>query len=61
MSRCEPSDLIWENKKLAGKKRCLLYLAIIVISVILILVFFSMVFVMKAKSYELKHMFPSVS
>lgn len=50
MDRCEPSDVIWENKGLHNWKWAIVVLCIVLITVSLSVLIFSTVFVLKARS-----------
>lgn len=56
--RCEPTDIIWENQKPTGCKRCRLLFCIFTTSMLLAFFFFMVVFLLKAKSLQLKKIFP---
>lgn len=61
LDRCEPSDIIWTHKEIKGLKKCRIFAGIILLSIMMTMAFFSIVFTLKTKGYQLKKLFPKVS
>lgn len=54
LDRCEPSDIIWTNKKVEGWKKYKLLLKMLTLCIVIGLAMFSIIFFLKVKSYQLK-------
>lgn len=55
----DPSDIFWESEKQTGCKRVMIIIGVVISAVLLSCLFFSMVFLLKTKSYQLKRIFPN--